>query len=299
MADKTAISWTDHTFNLWWGCEHATADDPTDPALVDMTAISEECAHCYAESFDHRLGGEHWGHGAEPKWASESYWGKLAKWNARGQREQRRRRVFVSSMSDWAQRHADPAINARMDVQRARLWSEIQRCPWLDFLLLTKRAERLAELLPWHYRPGNDGGRWMDHEQLTEVAEPWPNVWVGVTCGTPRSLWRIAKLRDVRAAVRFVSCEPLLEQIAGVEWDDALRYGYYANPFDSRVHWLIVGDESGSGRRPTAHAWVATARDAAERHGVAFHLKQLHVDDKKVHLPMFRGRVHNAFPGGR
>jgi protein gp37 len=288
----TNISWTLHTFNLWWGCEHSAADDPTDPAMVDMTAISEECRNCYAESFDHRLGGEHWGRGAEPRWANEQYWRKLAQWNARAERERIRRRVFVSSMADWAQRHAVPAIDARMDELRARLMYEIGARPWLDFLLLTKRAERLAELLPW----------------VQTGAAPPPNVWVGVTCGTRRSMWRIAKLRQIRAAVRFVSCEPLLDDITAAEWDRALgrqidyrRSGDGTGPTPDLppVHWLIVGDESGNGRRPTDHEWVATARDAAERNGIAFHLKQLHLDDRKVHLPVFRGRVHNAFPGGR
>lgn len=281
----TNISWTHHTFNLWWGCEHADADDPKDPAMVDMTAISEECAHCYAESFDHRLGGEHWGPAAEPRWASEDYWRKLAQWNARAEREQIRRRVFVSSMADWAQLHKVPAVNAKMDELRARLMYEIGARSWLDYLLLTKRAERLPELLPW-----------------VRTGEPPPrNVWVGVTIGTRRSMWRARYLRAVGAAVRFISCEPLLDDISAAEWDAVLspRRDQCCDrdrDFDGNcdrhpngrpeIDWLIIGDESGAGRRITDTADVEVARDAAERNGVAFHLKQLHDSDgKKVHLP--------------
>lgn len=300
----TNISWTHHTFNLWWGCEHASADDPTDPDLAgtyvqtNLAAISEECRNCYAESFDHRLGGEHWGHGAEPRWASEDYWGKLRQWNARAEREQIRRRVFVSSMADWAQRHAVPAIDARMTELRARLMAEIRERTWLDFLLLTKRAERLPELLPW----------------VAAGEPPWANVWVGVTIGTRRSMWRARYLRQVGAVVRFISGEPLLDDITAAEWDAVLAprrdqccssdHDYDGNCHKHpagrpQIDWLILGDESGNGRRPTDHAWVDTARDAADRHGVRFHLKQLHLDDRKVHLPVFRGRVHGAFPEGQ
>lgn len=286
MADTTAISWTDHTFNLWWGCEHAPADDPTDPAMVDMTAISEECRHCYAESFDHRLGGEHWGPGREPKWASDSYWNKLAQWNRRAEREGKRRRVFVSSMSDWAQKHRDPIIDTMMEHARRRLFLYARECVWLDFLLLTKRAERLAELVPW---------------SLADA--PWPNVWLGVTAATMRSMWRVRYLRAVRAAVRFISAEPLLpaplpeQRITPFAWDEAL--GEPRDPTAPRgpIHWLIVGDESGSSRRAVDTADVEVARDAAERNGVAFHLKQLHdTTGRKVHLPVFHGKVHDAFP---
>lgn len=275
MGKETAISWTDHTFNLWWGCEHALAEPDAEPG-----DISEECRNCYAATFDKRVGGDHWSRGAEPRWFGDAYWAKLHTWNAAAERIGERRRVFVASMADWAQRHRDPMINAKMNAVRARLWREVNECLWLDFLMLTKRAERLAELLPW----SSDG-------------TPWPNVWVGVTAGTRRSLWRVRKLREIRAVVRFVSAEPLLDWISGPEWDDALGPG----PIDHLpVHWLIVGDESGgtkmSPRRAVDLSAVAAARDAAERHGVAFHLKQLHDGGRKVHLPMFRGQRHAAFP---
>lgn len=303
----TLISWCDHTFNPWWGCEHASADDPGDDRLVDMTAISEECRNCYAESFDHRLGGEHWGPGREPKWAAPDYWAKLKRWDARAERERKRRRVFVASMADWAQGHPVAEIAARMDAERAHLWREIFARRWLDFMLLTKRAERLHTLLPWEHlafpaAPGGPFGR---------ADTPWPNVWVGVTAGTRRSMWRVARLHKISAVVRFISCEPLLEHISAADWDEALaprraqccdRDHNHDGNCDQHprgraaIDLLIVGDESGSARRSCDDAWVATARDAAERHGVQFHLKQLHRSGKKIHLPVFQGRVHDAIP---
>lgn len=303
MGKDTAISWCDHTFNLYWGCSHAPADPDVDETEEGFD-ISEECRNCYAETFDKRVGGDHWGPGREPRWFGDAYWAKLRRWNTEAREAATRRRVFVASMADWAQRHRDPAINAKMDAVRARLWGEVQMCDWLDFLLLTKRAERLAELLPWEAVA--------NHERAIgepfAPPRPWPNVWVGVTAGTRRSLWRVERLRRVRAAVRFVSCEPLLEHITAEDWDAAFRPWEGApDPSRSgdttRVNWLIVGDESGgtkvSPRRPVDLDAVRAARDAAGRHGVAFHLKQLHQDGRKVHLPMLDRRKHAAFPEPR
>lgn len=285
MGKGTAISWATDTFNLWWGCEHALADPD-----AESDDISEECRNCYAETFDKRVGGDHWWPGAEPRWFGDAYWAKLRRWNTEAREAAVRRRVFVASMADWAQCHRDPAINAKMDAVRARLWGEVRACSWLDFLLLTKRADRLPALLPWHSWP----------DEIASGGTPWPNVWVGVTCGTRRSLWRIARLRAVRAAVRFVSGEPLIDAISAAEWDLALCSQRENPEAGGDIHWLIVGDESGgtkaSPRRLVDLDAVRTARDAAERHGVAFHLKQLHEGSRKVHLPMLDRRRHAAFP---
>lgn len=313
MADRTKISWCDHTFQIWWGCEHASRDDPGG-LDVDPAAISEECRNCYAETFDRRVGGEHWGPGAEPRWFGDAYWAKPLAWNARAEKRGVRERVFCSSMADWAQLHRDPAVNLRMDGARARMWRLIHRTPWLDWLLLTKRAERLALLLPWEVAPAW-GILGADHG--LPVDQPWPNVWVGVTCGTRESMWRVLKLRQVRATKRFISAEPLLEHISAAHWDQALAggrscvrcgggvaevargmcAGCFGPTHEGRpIDWLIVGDESGPHRRPAQLDWVRTAREAAVRNGVAFHLKQLHVSGKKVHLPILDGRQHPEIP---
>ncbi len=71
MGEKTKISWCDHTFNLWWGCEHAIYS----PVRQSLTAPA--CANCYAEAFDKRIGGNHWGPGSPRKFFGEKYWAKL------------------------------------------------------------------------------------------------------------------------------------------------------------------------------------------------------------------------------
>jgi protein gp37 len=294
VGENTNISWTHHTFNPWWGC----------------WKISDECTHCYAAAFDHRLGGEHWGRTEPRKFFGDAHWRGPLKWNADAMKVGERRRVFAGSMCDWAERHPVPEIAARMDEARARLWRLINDTPWLDWLLLTKRAENLAGMLPWMVAPAHGRTLGIDEAALVEHGKPWPNVWLGVTAGVRSSLDRVAILRRTPARVRFISCEPLLEHIKDHDWDRALepRLDYSDGGIiaDPQIDWLIVGDESGHGARPAEPSWVRTARDAAARHGVAFHFKQWAGKDApgiagarvkgKRHLPILDDQIHDAFP---
>jgi protein gp37 len=308
MGDQTAISWADKTFNIWIGCAHA-------PAGPGKEGTAPECDNCYAEAWDRRdLHGErgHWGADAPRRFLSDAYWRKPIAWNREAAERGVRFRVFCSSLADWAERHSDPQINARMDQERRRLWQLIRETPYLDWLLLTKRPGSFASMLPWgpasklwFGEEGTDRGGWL---------EPWPNVWLGVTAGARVSLWRIPLLRSTPAAKRFVSCEPLLDGITAEEWDRVLGAppACFAGPAPGPVHWLIVGDESGKGPgiRPAHPAWVGTAIEAAERHGAIPHFKQWagagHPDiegsldaergARKIHLPVYRGQRYDGVP---
>ena len=153
------------------------------------------------------------------------------------------------------------------------MWELIKNTPNLDWLLLTKRPENFGAMLPWL-------------GPLSPVISlpPWPNVWLGVTCGVRASLPRVELLRRTPAAVRFISCEPILEEITADDWDRVLP----------GIDWLIVGDESGPRARPADLDWVRIACDAAARHNVRFHLKQW--DRGRTHLPMLDGRQWVEFP---
>lgn len=292
---ETAISWCDHTFNLWWGCEHAVMHPGS--ALT-----APECDNCYAEAFDRRLGGNRWGHGSPRRFFNDAYWAKLEKWNNDALWAAERRSVFVSSMSDIGEIHPDPDIDAQMEAARQRFWPMVKKLDCLDFLLLTKRPESLATMLPWRY----DG-------QIPS------NAWLGTTCGARTSLWRIYELRRTPAAHRFVSAEPLLDHITTDEWINALR-GEFGCPecgprvrsdedgccascgtdctIDYGIDWLIVGHESAakSKIRTVDLDAVRSARDAAAACGVKFHFKQWHDGRKVVHLPVLDGRQWTATP---
>jgi len=269
MGESTAITWCDHTFNPWWGC----------------WKIAPECANCYADATAARYAPGHWGRTAPRRFFGDARWNEPRKWNRKAERDGVRRRVFVGSMCDWAEVHPDPAVNSQLRAARARLFALIQDCPSLDWLLLTKRPGDARDHVPW------------SHD------DPWSHVWIGVSVGHRDSVYKMFQLQRIPAATRFVSCEPILEEISADTWDIALS----RDAGTARIHWLIVGDESGHGARPANIEWVRTARDAAARHGVAFHFKQWCGADapgiegreaprKKIHLPILDGRRWAEFP---
>lgn len=116
MGETTNISWTDHTFNQWWGC----------------TRVSPGCVNCYAETFDKRIGGDHWGPGKPRRTFGEKHWREPLKWTGR---------VFCASMADIFDEEGP-------EPERWRLWDLIRSTPNLTWQLLTKRPEGYLTMLP-------------------------------------------------------------------------------------------------------------------------------------------------------
>jgi len=222
--------------------EWTRADDGTSGAtwnpVTGCTKVSPGCAHCYAETFAERfrgVAGHHYEQGFD-----------LRLWPERLElplRWRRPRRIFVNSMSDLF--HEDvPTAYVR------EVFEVMQGASWHTFQVLTKRHQRLVELAP----------------QL-----PWPpNVWMGVSIENRRFVERADALRQVPAAVRFISAEPLLGPLAGLSLEG--------------IHWLIAGGESGPRARPMHPAWVMDLRDRCQAAGVAFFFKQW-----GAHLPETAG----------
>jgi protein gp37 len=129
------------------------------------------------------------------------------------------------------------------DQWRDEAWAVIRACPWLDWLILTKRIEGAAERLPDDWGDG------------------YSNVWLGVTAGVPASLPRLDSLLQIPAAVRFLSAEPLLERLDLTPWLHGLN-------------WVIAGGESGGKRRPSDVEWYQSLHDQCQSHGVRFYMKQ-------------------------
>jgi protein gp37 len=174
MGQQTAISWTDHTFNPWWGC----------------TKISPACDHCYAATFAARVGQSVWGADAERRFFGDDHWNMPLKWNRAAMKTGIRRRVFCASMADVFEHRTD------LEGERGRLFDLIGATPMLDWQLLTKRPHRIAPEFP---------SEWL--------RTPPVNLWIGVTVESPDYLWRLYQLLDVRAAVHFVSYEPALADV--------------------------------------------------------------------------------------
>jgi protein gp37 len=227
MAKNSAIEWTHHTFNPWWGC----------------VRVSLGCKNCYAEAWAKRVGLEVWGRGASRRFFSDAHWKEPLRWNEEAKRYRTRRRVFCASMADVFEKRLE------LDLWRDRLWTVIQETPWLDWLLLTKRPERVGESVPW--------------------GDLWPrNVWLGTTAENQRCAEkRVPLLLSYPAVVRFVSAEPLVGPLDLTRW-------LVCDRNERRVDWVIAGGESGARARPMNPDWARHLRDQCGASGVPFHFKQ-------------------------
>lgn len=160
-------------------------------------------------------------------------------WNRKAKAEGIRRRVFCASLADVFE-DADQVIDWRYE-----LWGLIADTPYLDWLLLTKRVENIADYIPLFWLAGCPD-----------------NVWLGTTIELPMYSYRTEYIRHL-ASNMFVSFEPLLGSFAG-----------YPGVLDD-VGWVIVGGESGLDPRLMSAQWAREIRDMCQRVGIPFFMKQM------------------------
>lgn len=207
--------------------------DATWNPVRGCTKISPGCTHCYAETFAERFRGVP-GHPYEQGFDLKLVPHKLTdpiRW-----REPRM--VFVNSMSDLF--HQDVPDSYIENVVRVMCQAN-----WHTYQVLTKRSIRMRELL---------------HTKLRDAAE-MPHIWWGVSVENRRDgLPRVAELRAAPARTRFLSVEPLLEDLGTIDL--------------TGIHWVIVGGESGPGCRTIEKGWVLSIRDQCRSAGVPFFFKQ-------------------------
>lgn len=255
MADKTGIEWTDATWNPVTGCDK----------------VSPGCDHCYAENIAHRFAGT-------PAYPDGFKLTLRPERIDQPLRWKKPRRVFVNSMSDLF--HKDVP-----DEFLAEVFAVMAVASRHTFQILTKRHGRMRSLLSSTEFKGEVAGlaarTWHDNYRGYDSHDlavwPLPNVWFGVSVeDQARANLRIPALLETPAAVRFLSCEPLLGPVD-------LGYG---EPCDhSRatceeigcwraLDWVIVGGESGAGARPMHPEWARSLRDQCDAAGVPFLFKQ-------------------------
>ena len=244
MAQESKIEWTDVTWNPIRGC----------------TRVSEGCRHCYAERMAARFGGPGKPYEglavftpAGPRWTNEVRVIEAAL--QQPLRWRKPRNVFVNSMSDlFHEQVTDDDIRLIFDVTN--------RAGWHVFQVLTKRSARLA---------------------AAAATLPWTsNIWMGVSVESGDHLDRIDHLRTTCAAVKFLSLEPLLGQLCGLDL--------------TNIDWVIVGGESGPGARPMSADWVRDIRDQCIRAGVPFFFKQWGGVNKKKAGRVLDGRIWDEMP---
>jgi protein gp37 len=317
MSDSSGIQWTDATWNPVVGC----------------SPVSAGCANCYAVKMTHRLdamerarGGGRPVNGTEggrKAKTGEKYVG-LTVLQGNGRRHfngtvrtvpealevplkwKKPRRIFVNSMSDL--------FHEKVPFEFIdRVFAVMALCPRHTFQVLTKRPERMAEYLAEFYPEGGRLDRMMDSAGFKE--DPWfgrmeedsglwhslatidvlPNVWLGTSCENQAMAdLRVPHLLKCPAAVRFLSCEPLLGAID-------LRLGSKPDDLRTRapyIKWVIVGGESGPNARPMDVAWARSIVGQCKDAGVPVFVKQLGARPVMGLGDRGEGERRELYPGG-
>ncbi|MGW4646345.1 DUF5131 family protein [Kitasatospora sp. NPDC004289] len=243
MSDRSAIEWTEATWNPTTGCDRVSAGCDNCYALTLSRRLKAMGARKYQTDGDPRTSGPGFGLALHPdaldvpkRWRSS-------------------RMVFVNSMSDL--------FHARVPLAFVRdVFQVMADTPQHTYQVLTKRSVRLRRVA----------------ERLD-----WPeNLWMGVSVEDSGQLGRVDDLRAVPAAVRFLSLEPLLGPLPGLELDG--------------IGWVIAGGESGPGHRPMDPDWVVEIRDVCEAAGVPFFFKQWGGRNPKAGGRDLQGRTWDEMP---
>ncbi len=227
MAECTKIEWVDHTFNPWIGC----------------TRISDACDNCYAAAMSRRRGWAVFEAGAPRHRTTAAYWRQPLVWNRKAEARGMRAKVFGPSL-------ADPFDAEVSDEWRNDYVDLIERTPWLDYILLTKRPQIAAKFFAQRKVPDN--------------------LWPGITAENQKMLeLRAPAILSIEAEVHVLSAEPLLGELDLTPW--------LPGPVRERsrsISWVIAGGESGPKARPSTPRWFRSLRDQCAAASVPFFFKQ-------------------------
>jgi protein gp37 len=277
MGTKSQISWTDSTWNPIRGC----------------TVVSPGCDNCYAMRMAARFSGK-----GEPYDGLAKMTDKGPKWTGKlafienhlkdPMKWQGNRRIFVNSMSDLFHQNAAPEWIHK-------IFAVMAACQNHQFQVLTKRHNKMATYttFPDTRETVSAWLAWLMCgvkpeivPQHLQVKWPLPNVWLGVSAESQGAYNKqIDGLMQSEAAVRFLSLEPLIGPI-----DAQFEH------MSEKPDWVIVGAESGPGRRPMDEGWVRDIRDQCKNAGIAFFYKQKIEGGKKVETPTIDGEKWVEFP---
>ena len=208
--------------------------DATWNVVTGCTKVSPGCDHCYAETFAERwrgVKGNYYENGFDLQ-LRPNMLDRPGTWKSP-------KRIFVNSMSDLF--HVGVP-----DEYLDRVFDRMEAIDRHIYQILTKRPERMRRYL----------NKRLGRKRLA------PHIWTGVSVESNDYAWRVDMLRDVNAAVRFLSIEPMLGPVDNVSFEG--------------IHWAIVGGESGPNKRPMEASWVRDVRDRCLGSGIAFFFKQWH-----------------------
>lgn len=246
MGEISNIGWTDATVNFWWGC----------------TKVGPGCDGCYAEAWDNRFGGTHWGQGVPRRKIKSAvalihkldngyaWWGADYAAGFLDKHCGHRRRVFIQSMSDL--------FDLEVELEWfAEAWRRIEVCNRIDIQIVTKRVSAVAKRLA-----AIGESKWPQHAGLIITVVNQEEA--------DRDIQRLVRLKE-RFGIPWIglSIEPMLGRID-------------LTPWIADLDWVIVGGESGVNARPINPDWARSIRDQCAAAGVPFFMKQM---TKKAPIP--------------
>lgn len=244
MSEHTTIAWTDNTFNPWWGC----------------TAVSPGCDNCYAEAFDKRVGGAHWGKGEPRRTFEDKHWNEPMKWQKSAAKEGKITKVFCGSMCDVMD-------DEEPEGQWERLIQVINDTPNLLWQLLTKRPQRYMRRLPetGFFYDNVILGTTTENQEFYDVRIPHLEeaaAWLTIRNRIQGPSFALGGLCIARSPVKtFVSYEPAIGPLTMFN--------------RLKPSWLIFGGETGPRPRPMEQKWAENIKAECEDTGVAFFMKQM------------------------
>lgn len=299
--NKTAIPWTDFTWTVSRGC----------------SPISPGCDHCYAAAIANRFAGPkgiYNGLAVDGKWTGKV---RLCPENLdQPLKKKKPSRIFVNSMSDLFHRQIDPSY---LDRVFGAMWACLYSTnadgrPGHIFQLLTKRPATAEHYIRttqpdiWARHSGNmfDEGKLIDAQTLLDASKgPHPRIWCGTTVENQEQFERrVSALARTPAAVRFISIEPMLEQIDISYLPVNQSFDGGGGPVGGKrlihyIDWVIVGCESGPGHRPCDLDWIRDIRDQCLDARIPLFIKQARIDGELVKMPEIDGVVYDQYPEER
>lgn len=287
MMQKTTIEWTN------WTTTPLKMQMPDGSLVNACVHHSVGCQKCYAESYVRRFWKKAWGEFpgytkallkiGKPFFVEKELQAvlKLSANIKAGKANPEENRIFWNDMTD-------EFLEFWPDEFRDRLFAVRAMTPNLVHQVLTKRAERMqaylsADFLYQRLHEAIKARMGYDNPQRPAINRcdlPFENVWLGVSVENKKhGLPRIGHLQRTPAAVRFLSVEPLLEDLGDLRMNDC-RLPEDCYTFAERISWVIVGCESGHGHRPMQTEWAESIADQCKDAGVAFFMKQMVVNGK-------------------
>lgn len=231
--------------------------------------VSPACDKCYADRVAKRYGWSNlWGAYAERRFFSEKHMNEPRRWNDQAKKEGKVKRVFCGSMCDILESYSGERYTLdKLDSAREQTFKMAEETPYIEWLFLTKRIHNIQAMIPYAWKKN-----------------PPKNIRFGVTVENQDFAYRYGLLTQLWSGNSFVSVEPILSKVS------------FANVGVKYPDWVIIGSESGSGRRETKIEWVVDLINECKENKTPVFVKQLEINGALTKTPFVNNKRYIDFP---